>query len=274
MEPPNVRYTRSADGCALAWVAFGAGRGNVYVSPVPWSHVTAFWRIPGYPQMYEAIAARRTLVMYDARGTGLSDRNPDFGLEARLSDLDAVIKASGFDRVDIAAAGLEAGVAAAFAARYPDRARKLVLLDPVARGSDYMQQPAIRALSSYREMLDEDWDGYLATLSARIVGFEHTDRARALASVMAEASSPDAIREHLRQIEGFDTTEWLPRVKCPTLILMFPQQTASFPHLAEEFAAKIAGALTRTISWPHRFPLGPEAIEVMEAFLAEPEAAT
>jgi pimeloyl-ACP methyl ester carboxylesterase len=220
--------------------------------------------------MYQAISARRTLIMYDARGTGLSDRKPDFSLHARLNDLGAVIEASGFDQVDLAAATLEAGVAAAYAAQHPERVRKLVLLDPVARGRDYMQQPAIRALSSYREMLDEDWDGYLATLSARIVGFEHTDRARALAGVMAEASSPASIRAHVRQLEDFDSSEWLPQVTCPTLILMFPQQTASFPHLAEEFAATIPGARSVTIAWPHRFPLGPEAIAVMEAFLEEP----
>lgn len=247
----------------------GTGPPNVYVSPVPWSHVTAFWRIPGYPQMYEAVAARRTLVMYDARGTGLSDRDPDFGLEARLRDLEAVIDAAGFDTVDLAGAAIEAGVACAFAVRHPARVRRLVLLDPVARGSDYMQQPAIRALSSYREMLDEDWLGYLATLSARIVGFEHTDRARALAGVMAEASSPEAIRVHVRTLPEFDVSDCLAQVSCPTLILCFPQQTASFPHLSREFADKVPGARVATLDVPHRFPLQPRAIEVMEAFLSE-----
>jgi hypothetical protein len=119
-------------------------------------------------------------------------------------------------------------------------------------------------------MLDEDWQGYLVTLAARIVGFEHPERARALAGAFAEASSPSALRAYLAGLPQFDASAYIAKVTNPTLVLNFPAQTAAFPELAREFSMKIRGARTATIISPHRFPLATEVIDIIDAFLSEP----
>ncbi len=83
----------------------------------------------------EGLGERHTVLRYDERGCGLSDREvEDMSLEARVADLAAVIDAAGFDRVALLGMSQGGPVAIAYAARHPERVSKLVLYGTYARG--------------------------------------------------------------------------------------------------------------------------------------------
>jgi pimeloyl-ACP methyl ester carboxylesterase len=226
--------------------------------------------MPGYRDMYERAAASRTFVMYDARGTGLSDRgHKDLSLASQYADLEAIVEATGFGEFDLFASGIGSAIALMYAANHQAPVRHLVLMDPVVRGADYLAQPSIRALESYREMLDEDWQGYILTLAARLVGFEDPDAAKTLAGIFDEAGSPEMVRAYLAALPTIDVTDCLGRVRTPTLVLSFPDQAAAFPALSQEVVRRVPGARAAALPSQHRFPLTDQAWSVIETFLDE-----
>src|SRR5947199_8717893 len=82
---PGVRYARAADGVTIGYQLFGSGPVMVWLPSL--SNIVAQWRIPALRAAYEALARNVTVLMYDGRGTGSSDRRidlGDLGLEAHL----------------------------------------------------------------------------------------------------------------------------------------------------------------------------------------------
>lgn len=272
MNEPLVRYARRPDGKAVAFVEFGAGKPFIYVSSAIWSHVTAFWRVPGYREMFEAMAERRTIYMYDSIGSGLSEREgPDFSLESQLQDLQAVIDAAGLTRFTLSANGLPGAVALTYAARFPERVSHLVLFDPVVRGVDYLAQPATRALESYREIAREDWYGYVNTLAFRLVSFDNVELGRSLARVLSDSSSPETLERYQEDVVGIDATDALADVRCPVLVLSYPRQPGVTPEFSRAVTEGITHAHAVQIEAQTRFPLPLETIELVEAFQQEHE---
>src|SRR5215211_7793497 len=96
-----------------------------------WRHT----RSPVWRHWLEGLAEGHTVIRYDERGCGLSDRNvEDVSLEARVADLEAVIDDAGFERVDLLGMSQGGPVAIAYAARHPERVQRLVLYATYARG--------------------------------------------------------------------------------------------------------------------------------------------
>ncbi len=73
MEPP-IQYAQTADGVSIAFCTLGEGLPLVY-APLFFSHIQLEWQFTEYRRWYQRLAARRMLIRYDGRGTGLSDRN-------------------------------------------------------------------------------------------------------------------------------------------------------------------------------------------------------
>jgi len=96
---PALNYARTSDGLTLAYQVLG--RGPVLVWLPSLSNLLAQWRVPVLRAAYLELARSMTLVLYDGRGTGSSDRRvdtADLGLDAHLRDLDAVLSAAGSRR--------------------------------------------------------------------------------------------------------------------------------------------------------------------------------
>src|ERR1043165_7222211 len=88
---PRVQYAKTTDGVRIAVCARGSGPTLLHLPFYPFSHIRAEWEISSYRRWYEALGERRRVVWFDARGTGLSDRNvADRSLDALLCDVDAV----------------------------------------------------------------------------------------------------------------------------------------------------------------------------------------
>jgi class 3 adenylate cyclase len=152
---PEIEYTRSGD-VAIAYQAFGAGPCNVVLVPT-FSNLVFPWSNPDWRGMYTQFASFSRLIMFDKRGTGLSDRPRDLGpLETRMDDIRAVLDSLGAERAILVGMGEGGQTCAVFAATYPERTEALVLVNTPAR--------AVRAEDYPYGVAEEEWRGSLRAI--------------------------------------------------------------------------------------------------------------
>ena len=182
----QIQFCTTHDGVRIAFAK--AGGGPPLVRAANWfTHLELDWDSAIWRHWFEVLAERHTLIRYDPRGSGLSDRNvQDFKLDAWISDLEAVVAAAGLRRFPLIGLCQGGVVAAAYAARHPDRVSRLILYDSYlsgayAKGVDERAQKQAHTLS---EMIELGWG----------------QDAGAFREVFANLLIPDATREQLRWI--------------------------------------------------------------------------
>src|SRR5437870_7426618 len=123
----EVRYARSGD-VNIAYRVAGEGPFDVVFIPGATSHVELAWTVPFLRTMFDRIASFARVIVFDKRGTGMSDA-ADAGspLEVRMDDVRAVMDAVGSQRAAVSAVSEGAPMCIFFAATYPDRTSALIL---------------------------------------------------------------------------------------------------------------------------------------------------
>ncbi|HEX9615828.1 MAG TPA: alpha/beta fold hydrolase [Anaerolineales bacterium] len=132
----RISYCRSWDGTQLAYAASGSGA--PLVKAANWlSHLEFDWHSPVWRHWLEAFSRDHTLIRYDERGCGLSEREvAEISFEAWVRDLEAVVDAAGLERFVLLGLSKGASIATAYAARHPERVTRLVLYGGYARGRE------------------------------------------------------------------------------------------------------------------------------------------
>ncbi len=130
----EIRFCRSPDGVRLAYAL--AGNGPPLVKAANWlSHIEYEWNSPVWRHWYETLADRFTLIRYDQRGCGLSDREVrNITFETWVQDLETIVDAVGLDRFPLLGISQGGAVAAAYTARNPDKATRLIIYGGYLRG--------------------------------------------------------------------------------------------------------------------------------------------
>src|SRR6516162_896781 len=158
---PETRYARSGD-VSVAYQVLGEGPFDVVVVPGIVSHVELGWQAAGWAALLRGLAGHARVLLFDKRGTGLSDRVLGLPtLEERSDDIRAVMDAAGSDRA--ALVGLSDGVpmSVVFAASHPGRVSALVLYGGLARtlwAPDYQFGTPER---TYRREVEEEADWFM-----------------------------------------------------------------------------------------------------------------
>lgn len=134
MARQQIRFCSAPDGARLAYAVHGSGPPIVRVAT--WlTHLEHDWDSPVWRHWLEELGKRHTVIRYDERGCGLSDRSPDdVSLEAWVADLETVVAAAELDRFALLGVSQAAAIAVVYAARHPDRVSHLVLYGGYARG--------------------------------------------------------------------------------------------------------------------------------------------
>jgi pimeloyl-ACP methyl ester carboxylesterase len=130
----ETRFTTTSDGVRIAYQVLGAGPEDLVFVPAWVTHVEFNWSDPSYAAFLRGLSDGMRVVVFDKRGTGLSDRVdsvPD--LETRMDDLRAVMDACEIERAVLLGGSSGAAMAALFSATYRHRVRGLVLHAPSAR---------------------------------------------------------------------------------------------------------------------------------------------
>jgi pimeloyl-ACP methyl ester carboxylesterase/DNA-binding CsgD family transcriptional regulator len=132
----RIAFCTAPDGLRLAYGVHGSGPPIVKVAN--WmTHLEQDWESPVWRHWLEGLGEHHTLIRYDERGCGLSDRDVDddaFTLERWVSDLETVVDATAVDRFALLGISQGASLAIAYAVRHPDRVTHLVLYGGYARG--------------------------------------------------------------------------------------------------------------------------------------------
>jgi class 3 adenylate cyclase len=216
MTEPRIQYAKTSDGVSIAFWAMGEGKPLIHM-PLPFSHIQLEWEYPEYRSWYEPLAARTTLVRYDLRGTGMSDRERiDFSLDAGVADLQAVADCLRLERFALFGLTHTAPTAIAYAARYPERVSHLILWCGYAQGAEWARSPQVQAT---RGLIDKDWATYTETVAHILLGWAEGEPARRVAALIREAVTPDVLKALIAATLDFDVRRLLPDVKAPTLVL-------------------------------------------------------
>jgi pimeloyl-ACP methyl ester carboxylesterase len=127
---PETHFARTVDGVNIAYQVVGDGPVDLVYLPAWFSHVEIAWEEPKEAGFLMALASFSRLIVFDRRGSGLSDPLPHDqppALEARMDDVRAVMDAAGSERAVIYGASETGAMAALFGATYPDRTVALVI---------------------------------------------------------------------------------------------------------------------------------------------------
>jgi len=123
----KIGFCTNADGSSIAYTTVGQGPAIV-VPPSYFHAIGALKTIPEVRSFIESLGRYHTVVLYDQRGAGLSDRNRTvFTLESELRDLETVIDHLKLDRVILYGASMSGPFVIAYSARHPDRVTHLIL---------------------------------------------------------------------------------------------------------------------------------------------------
>lgn len=231
-----MQYATTADGVRIAFGTAGNGPTLLRVPSLPFSHTQREWE-NGSP-FYEELASHWTVVQFDPRGTGLSDREvEDCSLEARMLDIDAVLDKLNLSRVPLHGISWSGPLAVTYAVRHPERVSHLILDDSHARTEDFMNIPQIRAL----DQLTGEWDTFLEYLTYMIYGLGREDAAP-IVEFMKSCVTAEGAQRIFDTARGDDVTELLPQVTQPALVIQHRAASMNAEASAREMAALIPDA--------------------------------
>jgi len=269
---PQIRYAKTSDGVNIAWYAIGSGAPYVWAAS-PMASISAHWRIPELREILEGIAARTTLVSYDPRGSGLSDRGVmDFSCEAMARDLEAVVEAGELRPFTITTWSYWSIPNLLFAARHPDMVLALVLLNGVLRGADLRD--------SWRRMIalvSEDWeDGKRVISQSNEAGYSFTATLNQYRRLIGEATSQEEFTALGRAIDGWDASEVARHVEAPALVLHYGELAHHVPQEASRrLAASLPNAVFNSLPLTEAEAVAPTVNDIVRGFLRDvlpPEA--
>jgi len=265
----QTRYVTSADGTRIAISTLGQGHPLVIVQEIWLTAMETYWAVPEIRENLERLAQRRTLVRFDHRGIGLSEREvSDISLEARLSDLTAVVDHCGAEKIDLLGSISGGPVAIAYAARNPARVRRLVLLDALARARDIQRESHTRALWP---LIESEWDLFVRIQTLLAAGWTQTGLDLAEANIAN--STPQSFLAASRATGQHDVTNVLPDVGSPTLVMHHRRSPWVSLAVVKRLAASLPNA--RFVQFDQQYSMtlfGEGAIEIIEQFLDEDES--
>lgn len=221
MEAPETRYARSGD-LSIAYQLVGSGDVDLVFVPGFVSHVELLWEGSPLRPLVEGLARFARVLVFDKRGTGLSDRSLGAGtLEERMDDVRSVMDAAGLERAAIMGLSEGGPMALLFAATYPERVSSLVLFASYARpvsGPDYPHGPDPSLVAPFIDVLEQRWgDG--STLMSTSSGAPAGDGAlKAAARFERNATTPHVAASIMRRNSEIDVRDILDSITVPTLV--------------------------------------------------------
>ncbi len=219
----------------------------------------------------ERLAERFTVIRYDKPGCGLSDRDGiDPSFDGQVAAALAVADAVGASRFRLFGASQGGQLAAAMAAKYPDRVEALVLYGMCASGRDLA--PA-EVRSSVVALVRAHWGLGLKALAGAFVTDPTAEEVEAFARFQRASASADVAARLLEVYYDTDIRALLPAVRAPTAVLHREADRGTRFALGREVAALIPGAtLVPLPGSSHLFYHGdwPAVLDAMLSFLCEP----
>lgn len=220
---PTTEYARSGD-LHVAYQVIGAGPDLVWI-PGWLSNVEHWWEHPLPASFIRRLSSFARVILFDKRGTGLSDRHGEIpGIDERLDDLLAVLDAVGVERGHILGITFEGGaLASLFAAMHPDRVRSLILYGATPRfvaADDWAWGVPPDRFEDVLRALGDSWSSGTFALEHLAPSHTDDDALREWFGRWARVSaSPGAAVEMFRRVGRIDVRSVLSSIRVPALVL-------------------------------------------------------
>ena len=219
---PRTQYTKSGD-ISIAYQVVGDGPIDIVYVPGWLSHLEYAWEHPYYTRFFNRLSSFSRLILFDKRGTGLSDREVGYPtLDERMDDVRAVMDAVGSERAALFGMSEGGNMSMLFAATYPDRTAALILFGCFAKRSwspDYPWVPKPEERQEWLESLERDWGGVLdlGNLAPKLA--QDAQFCEWFSTYLRYAASPRTAITLGRLNTEIDVRDILPTIQVPTLIL-------------------------------------------------------
>lgn len=219
---PQTRYARSGD-VNIAYQVIGDGPIDL-VFVMGWvSHLDYFWREPAFATFLQRLASFSRLILFDKRGTGLSDRVAELPtLEQRMDDVRAVLDAVGSRTAALLGISEGGPLCSLYATTYPERTLALVMIGTYAKrkwAPDYPWAPTPEQRERFLDDIRRDWGGPVG-IETRAPSKRHDPVFREWwSSYLRMGASPGAALALTQMNADIDVRHVLPSVRVPTLII-------------------------------------------------------
>src|SRR5438876_4731488 len=266
---PEIHYATTADGVRIAYYTRGQGPPLVRVR-VMFSHLTAELTLGIEAPGWRDASRISTVVRYDHRGFGLSDRAaPDFSLDAMCLDLEAVVASLGLRRFYIVADLVHGSLIAINCAnRHPEQVVRMALYSAATRIPADWHDRASQLLKTFRG----DWRSFTESFAQYVRGWERQEDAKRSAAFLRASVEMDAFKSIWREMGKWDVTALLPQVTTPTLLLYGRDSPRFGPQHGRELASVMPDARVVVVerSDPGEYA-GPAEVQAIRSFFGAPD---
>ena len=249
MVAPTVKYTTTPDGVNIAWGEAGNGPDLVFCAAPPFTHVQEQFAIN--EAFYGRLARSFRVILFDARGVGLSDRDvTDVSVATLMTDTKSVIDAARADQFVVVSdlSLLALSVSLQLAIDLPERIALIALDSPWQNMRELADTPYGRTGLALAEA---DWPVYVETLMRILMGWDAaaSDWVDPLARAVSGWAEKSVGLQYIKEAETIDVSDLLPQITQPTLVLR-NDPNAIPARCSQRIAARIAGAQFRQYSDP------------------------
>lgn len=255
MSTVRTRYAKSGE-VHVAYQVVGEGPVDLVVVQGWVTNVELWWEDPGWSAFYERLASFSRLIMFDKRGTGLSDRvsvREMPTLEERMGDVRAVMDAVGSESAFLFGVSEGGPMSVLFAASHPERTRGLVLYGSfprIMRGDGYPWGSSAEQVEPLIEAAERTWGE--GTFSGGLIApSQLPERLGYFARLEREGASPGGMIALIRMLVEIDVRAVLPLVSVPALILHRDRDAIAAIEGARYMAAHIPGARLVELTGEH-----------------------
>ncbi|MFC3194689.1 alpha/beta fold hydrolase [Marinicella sediminis] len=221
----EIHFSASKDQVRIAYSVTGTG--PVLVKAANWlSHIEYDWNSPVWQHWLNDLSDHTTLIRYDERGCGLSDRDVcDLSFESWVDDLETVVDAVGVDRFPLLGVSQGGAVAIAYAVRHPERVSHLILYGAYGRGR-LVRDPSPQSheeADTMRSLIKLGWgrehDAFRQVFSSQFMPGGTLEQLRAFNELQRISCSAESAARFLDEFNQIDVMDLAAKVQCPTLVM-------------------------------------------------------
>jgi pimeloyl-ACP methyl ester carboxylesterase len=264
----QIGFCTTPDGARIAYTTFGHGPAFV-IPPAYFQAIGLLDLSPDYRNLLEKVARYHTIVLYDIRGAGLSDRNRTvFTLESEVQDLETVINHLKLDKVILYGVSMSGPVAIAYAAKHPERVTHLSLYGSYAYYGKFLPNEVKSSILTLLRQ-QNNWLGIRSYLSLMMPQVS-ADELELFVASNREVTTPENFARLMEMLYTLDVTNICPGVKAPTLVAHARSDLMIDFKAGLELASLIPNA--RFVPWEgsHVSPIGDTELRILFEFVGDP----
>lgn len=242
---PKIQYTKS-ENVSIAYQVLGSGPVDIVFAPGWLSNIELMWDHKPYADFLTGIARFSRLILFDKRGTGLSDRNIGLPtLEDRAEDIRAVMDAASSEKAVLFGVSEGGNMAAMFAASTPERTISLILFGCFAKrawAEDHQIGETIEDFNSRLAEIDASW-GEPVDLGSLAPSMVDNEEARLWMARFFRASASRTTAMEIAELNyHIDIRQVVTSISCPSLVLHRLDDKSVTIENGRDLARRIPGA--------------------------------